>query len=150
NGTLEPGQGDERTAFLFSVRYVDVDGNAPNVSLLMDGTPTSMVYIGGDNSTGAVFRLSLRLPAGDHVYKFRADDRQGTANSAVETQEFHLTVASGGVPVALVAGAGFGAAAVIAAATYLVWRSRRPRKTAPEESAEKPPEEPGTGKEGGV
>ncbi|MFA5895467.1 MAG: glucodextranase DOMON-like domain-containing protein [Thermoplasmata archaeon] len=150
NGTLEPGQGDERTVFLFSVRYVDVNGNAPNVSLLMDGTPTSMVYIGGDNGTGAIFRLSLRLPAGDHVYKFRADDRQGTANSTVETQEFHLTVASGGVPAALVAGAGLGAAAVIAAATYLVWRSRRPRKTAPEESAEKSPEEPGTGKEGGV
>ena len=152
NGTVEPGSGDERTMFLFSVRYVDADGNAPNVSLVMDGVPTVMAYVGGLNSTGAVFRLTMSLAVGTHTYKFVADDRQGAANSTVETQVLTLTVtSSGGVPLVLVAGVGAGAAAIMAAVAFLMWRGRRPPKATPaEELSESSPVDQGfEGKEGG-
>jgi hypothetical protein len=147
---VDPSQGDERTVFLFSVRYVDADGNAPTVSLILDDTPTTMAYVGGDNSTGAIFRLSTLLAAGDHAYKFRADDLQGSPNSTVETAESTITVAaSAGVPVALVAGAGIGGAVVLAAVAYFMWRSRRPKEPEKVEAPEPKAEEPeGPKKEG--
>jgi len=135
---VEPGTGDDRTPFLFSVRYVDADGDAPEVFLVLDGTPIRMTYFGGGNSTGAVFRITLTVPAGTHAYKFRADDGRGTANSTYETDEFPLTVASSaGVPVALVVGAGIGGALAAAAVVYLLFRGRGPR----EPTGEKPSEE---------
>jgi alpha-amylase/alpha-mannosidase (GH57 family) len=150
NPSVDPSQGDERTVFLFSVRYVDADGNAPTVSLILDDTPTTMAYVGGDNSTGAIFRLSTLLAAGDHAYKFRADDLQGSPNSTVETAESTITVAaSAGVPVALVAGAGIGGAVVLAAVAYFMWRSRRPKEPEKVEAPEPKAEEPeGPKKEG--
>jgi hypothetical protein len=152
NGTVNPAEGNEQTVFEFSVRYFDRDGDSPNVSLIVDGSPMSMHFIGGDNSTGAAFRLSLRLAAGDHVYRFRADDRRGTANSTNETAEFHLTVVtSGGVPVALVAGMSIAVVAAVVVAVFLVWRSRRLAQAAAEKPVEeKTSEESETGKEGGV
>jgi alpha-amylase/alpha-mannosidase (GH57 family) len=157
NASVDPTQGDERTVFLFSVRYVDVDGNAPNVSIVMDGTPKAMAYVGGDNSTGAIFRLKMSLSAGEHTYKFRADDRQGTANSTVEIladggHEFTLTVASsGGLPFTTVAiGAGIGVAVVVAVLAYVLLRGRKPPKAAPaEESPKEAAEEPETDKKEG-
>ena len=157
NATLDPGVGDERTSFLFSVRYVDVDGNAPNVTLVLDGSPKAMAYVGGDNSTGAVFRLTLTLSAGDHAYRFRADDRQGTGNSTVETGEFtlHVDAAAGpSLPTStwLILG-GVGAAAVVAVIAYFMWAGRRPPKPVvegepPEGSREEAPAQSEVGKEG--
>ena len=154
NASLDPSSGDERTAFLFSVRYVDVDGNAPAVTIVMDDSASPMAYIGGDNSTGAVFRVTLTLSAGDHAYKFRADDRQGTANSTVETQTFTIHVeAAQGVGISMstvVLGVGIGAACVVAAAAYFLWIRRRPPKATPEPgpSEETPPETHGESEAG--
>jgi alpha-amylase/alpha-mannosidase (GH57 family) len=147
--SVDPTQGDERTAFLFSIRYVDVDGNAPTVSLVMDGAANGMTYVGGDNSTGAIFRLTLILTAGDHAYLFRADDGQSTANSTVETGTFMLHVASaGGLPLGTLGIVGMGAAVVVLVAViaYVLWRrGMRPKAGTPDEEAkpteEQPPEE---------
>ena len=151
NASLEPGHGDERTPFLFSVRYVDVDGDAPNLSLVLDGAARSMTYVGGDNSTGSIFRLTLTLSAGDHTYKFRADDRQGTANSTVETETLTLHVdAAAGIGLetsTLLLVLGIGAACVVAAAAYFLWVGRRPPKSTPDEGSPEGPAEQ-TSKEG--
>ncbi len=144
---IDPTTGDERTVFLFSVRYVDADGDAPDVSLILDGTAKALEYVGGGNDSGAVFRLSMTLSAGTHTYKFHADDRTGSANANAETQVFTISVAaSAGVPVTVLAAAGIGGAAAVAVVAYLVWRGRRPTKptepeAGPEESAPKEKEE---------
>ena len=139
--SVEPASGDDRTAFLFSIRYVDLDGDAPTVSLVLDGAPTRMPYVGGGNGTGAVYRLSLTLSAGEHGYKFRADDGRGTANSTVElpvgAQEFTLVVApAGGVPLPLIVGGGVGGALAVAAVVYFILRGRSSKATPAEPPSE--------------
>jgi len=149
NPTVEPAQGDAATVFLFSVRYVDLDGDAPELFLVLDGTARPMAYVGGGNTTGAVFRLSTTLSAGTHTYRFRADDRNGSANSVVETGDFTITVSAAPVaPLALLAGVGIAAAAAIALVVFLLLRRRQPPQQ-PGEPPAGPPEEPPTGQEEG-
>ena len=146
NPGVEPTEGDARTVFLFSVRYVDLDGDAPTVSLVLEGTPVEMRYVGGGNGTGAVFRLSVTLSAGSHTYKFMADDRNGTARLTAETDSFTLVVGPAGPPIALsvgVAAGGVGAAAGVAA--FILYRRRRPPVGPPEEGEGTPPAGEGGG-----
>ncbi len=143
NGSVSPREGDERTAFLFSVRYVDVDGDAPDIALVLDGARSPLVYVGGDNSTGAFFRFTTTLPAGDHTFKFTADDRKGSANSTVETETLTLHVAAAGFPIAILGAVGVGAAiAAVAVVVYVLWRRRIPPK---EQAPTEPPEKPDQG-----
>lgn len=139
NPTVEPADGDERTVFLFSVRYVDADGDAPLVNLVLGTRVVPMAYVGGGNATGAVYRASLTLAAGAHTYKFVADDRNGTAVSVVETEEFTLTVraAEGALSSALVVGVVIAAVAAVAGYALLI------RRKPPTVEAEAPKEEAG-------
>ncbi len=140
NPGVEPTEGDERTNFVFTVRYVDPDGDAPEVSLVMGGDSKAMSWVGGSNRTGAFFRISLVLPAGNHTYKFSADDRNGTVALTYETEEFFLVVRGAGLPVLVVVGiSAGGAVAAIAVVAYVLLRRRTPQtgvQTEGEETSE--------------
>ena len=137
--SVDPAQGDERTVFLFHVRYLDPDGDAPAVEVVLDGAPMPLQYVGGANDTGAVFRAALTLAAGSHTYRFTADDRNG---STVQSAEFTLVVAPGPSNVLVLASAGGIGVAAAAVVGILILRARRPRKGAePEAPKEEPPSE---------
>src|SRR3989304_740689 len=137
--SVDPAQGDERTVFLFHVRYLDPDGDAPAVEVVLDGASMPLQYVGGANDTGAVFRAALTLAAGSHTYRFTADDRNG---STVQSAEFTLVVAPGPSNVLVVASAGGIGVAAAAVVGILILRARRPRKGAePEAPKEEPPSE---------
>lgn len=125
---VTPETGDASTAFRFSVTYADEDGDDPaEVNLVLDGQPQGMVYIGGLNRTGAIYRLEMSLVAGTHSYYFSADDGNGTANTTAQTVESTLAVAAAGLDPGLLALVGGGAVAVVAVlvAMFILMRRRR-------------------------
>lgn len=84
NKGVYPDEGKpNKTPFIFRVLYKDEDGNNPGyvrVHILKNGvgisnSPFSMIYIAGDNNTGATYSIPVTLPSGsDYQYYFSATD----------------------------------------------------------------------------
>jgi len=88
---LDPETGDTSTTFVFKIKYTDADNDAPAGSYPkvhikkggteMSGSPFTMTYVSGANSTGATYTYSKSgLSAGtDYTYYFEANDSTGAA-----------------------------------------------------------------------
>jgi hypothetical protein len=78
NSNVAPAKGDITDKFNFSIMYSDLDGDPPEyVKLWIEGTNYTMIennQIIGDYIEGKIFWYKLKLPSGDHLYKFFASD----------------------------------------------------------------------------
>ncbi len=94
---LDPETGNIGTSFIYRVKYTDADNEAPGsgypkVHILkagseISGSPFTMVYVSGSNTTGAIYTYSKTLAAvgTDYTYYFEAQDSSGTAASGMPT-----------------------------------------------------------------
>ncbi len=127
---VTPEEGDANTPFTFEVRYADHDGDDPSfVRIFLDNESREMSYVGGSNATGAVFRYTTALGAGDHSYRFAADDGQGEENSLVETATFTIAVRappffSGATVAIIIGGVGAAVAVVLVLMYFMFWREK--------------------------
>ncbi|GAH03093.1 unnamed protein product, partial [marine sediment metagenome] len=90
--SCEPDLGIESdTVFTFNVTYSDTDGYTPvdicvNISLGTWYTNNSMVYVSGDNMTGAIYTNSTTFPTnGEYSYVFHAYDGYIWTSTSPET-----------------------------------------------------------------
>ena len=75
NGYVAPSSGNTSTTFNYYVTYTDPDGDAPTVKRVwIDEVPHTMTRISGDYTSGATFKYSTTLPAGNHYYSFDFND----------------------------------------------------------------------------
>lgn len=85
-GSVSPLQGSENVAFTFRVTYTDADNDPPAfVKVLVDnvGYAMSPLDVGDTTYTdGALFQVSLTLPAGTHRFQFQASDGVETVTTA--------------------------------------------------------------------
>ncbi len=77
--SVSPSNGTAGDTFVFTVTYVDPDGDSPmSVSVIIDGKQYSMTEVSGRNSTmGIVYVYKAKLGPGAHVYSFFAEDSRG-------------------------------------------------------------------------
>ncbi len=83
-GGLYPLKGAATDNYIFRVKYIDADNDAPGTGFPLvrikrsgadiSGSPFVMNYISGANSTGAIYSLSKTLSSGDYAYSFDALD----------------------------------------------------------------------------
>jgi formylglycine-generating enzyme required for sulfatase activity len=78
-GSLSPLSGAPGvTPFVFSITYVDGDGDVPTEATLAIGDESfPMLFVSGDHSTGALYRYETTRAAGTYTYSFRFDDGHG-------------------------------------------------------------------------
>ena len=102
---VDPGTGDPMaTSFAFRALYRDVNGDPPRfVNLLLRGqgskSPPRILGMsggGGRESSGVVYRRTLRLPSGAYEYRFQARDRDGWATG--EPTQWHTGPVIGSLP----------------------------------------------------
>jgi hypothetical protein len=85
---VAPAVGTAATRFMYRVKYLDADNDAPlkghpkvhisKAGSRIYGSPFAMKYISGNNRTGAVYAYSRTLPPGnDYSYYFTATDVTG-------------------------------------------------------------------------
>jgi hypothetical protein len=75
NGSVTPQTGNTSTTFTYSVIYSDLDDNPAQVAhVFIDGKVHDMKFIGGNNTTGAIYQFSTKLTAGSHKYYFNFSD----------------------------------------------------------------------------
>ena len=98
NGTVTPSEGDDTTRFVFTVAYVDTDGDDPlYVTLFMDGVPLNMTEVVDEryDFPGAlVYLVKIKLDAGNHTYYFECKDGSGADNAVFRTGDRFIEVAS--------------------------------------------------------
>ena len=96
--TVSPTAGNSDEKYIFTVTYMDEDGNAPaGVYVIIDGSRKEMKKVSGDDYTkGVVYEYKGNLAAGPHSYSFEAEDGNGgntmTLGNALDVQqpESHL------------------------------------------------------------
>jgi hypothetical protein len=75
--SVAPTSGTTSTLFTFSTSYAEASGHPPGqASLYVENKAYSMSYISGSYSTGALFQVQMRLPAGKHSFFFIFSDSQ--------------------------------------------------------------------------
>ena len=120
---VSPTGGDDQTSFVFSVQYADLEGDLPQVSIILDGERVPMEFSRGLVTMDAAFRFAAQLGPGIHTYQFVADDRAGAPNSEVATGEFVVVVGSSGLAWAVIA---LDVGGTIAGVAVWKYRSRGP------------------------
>jgi len=120
---ISPSGGDDITEFVFAVQYADLDGDPPQVSIVLDGARMPMEFSRGLVTMDAAFRFAVHLAPGIHTYRFVADDQAGAPNSEVGTGEFVVVVGSSGIASGIIA---LDIGAAIAGLAVWKYRSRRP------------------------
>jgi outer membrane protein assembly factor BamB len=96
NESVTPSKGDTGTEFIFSVTYMDIDGeNIPKVELVVD----DKVYLlnlknEGNLSLAQEYSCQVKLGKGRHYYYFRGDDNSGSDNSTSSTPTAIVEVSS--------------------------------------------------------
>jgi hypothetical protein len=101
---LHPEIGDDTTTFVYRVKYMDSDDDAPasgdpklhieKGGTEISGSPFSMTFVSGTYTAGAIYTYSLTLSEGsDYSYFFTASDDQGS--TATPTQEKNAPVVTG-------------------------------------------------------
>lgn len=79
NSGVNPTVGTSSTPFTFSTTYTDAPGKAPtSANLYVDNVAHPMSYVSGSYSTGALFQVTLTLPAGSHSFFFVFSDGQSS------------------------------------------------------------------------
>jgi phospholipase C len=72
---LTPSTGTASTAFTFTITYTHYAGQPPSTALLyVDNQPYVMNQVSGSPATGAVFSLTMNLPAGAHEHFYLFND----------------------------------------------------------------------------
>ena len=78
SGYVTPSSGDTSTTFNYYVTYKDSDGDAPTTKYVyVVGSPHTMTKISGSYTSGATFKYSTTLSAGNYDYYFYFDDGHG-------------------------------------------------------------------------
>ena len=91
----DPWTGDTDTLFTFSIEYIDIDGDKPEISrLVIDGEEYEMIESHGNVLTGMEYYYSTILDAGKHTFLFIFSDGIETVRSPVN-EDGWLTVAEG-------------------------------------------------------
>ncbi len=72
HSSVSPTSGTASTTFTFQTTYTEVSGESPaQASVSIDNkAPLPMTYISGSYNTGAIYRYSTQLPAGNHTFAF--------------------------------------------------------------------------------
>jgi hypothetical protein len=82
---VNPPSGNQSTSFEFSVTYTDLDGNAPvSIAVVINGTgwTLSKATISDNNYIdGCLYRRTMPLAPGCHVYYFTTSDGRFTATT---------------------------------------------------------------------
>jgi len=78
---VSPENGNSEMIYIFTVTYVDIDGDDPShVYIVIDGKKYEMMPIGGTNATeGLIYMYKCSLSQGPHTYYFEAIDSNGTS-----------------------------------------------------------------------
>jgi hypothetical protein len=114
NGSVSPTSAVAGTDFTFEVTYEDADGDAPAyVKVYVDNTGHVMSLVGGDYTTGAIYRYTWSTTSADvgaHVHHFEASDGVDTTRlpatdnylgpTVLPTYKIFGWVKSEGVPIA--------------------------------------------------
>jgi hypothetical protein len=79
NGYVTPASGDTSKTFDYYITYTDTNNDAPGnyKHVYIDGGTYMMTQTSGDYSSGAVFKYSTTLSAGNHDYYFYFNDGYG-------------------------------------------------------------------------
>ena len=78
SGYVTPSSGDTSTTFNYYVTYADSDGDAPTTKYVyVNGSPHTMTKISGSYTSGATFKYSTTLSAGNYNYYFYFNDGHG-------------------------------------------------------------------------
>lgn len=106
NPSATPSSGvADYTTFYFNITYTDADGDAPtvikvNISKTGWYINTTMTYISGSYTNGALYSYSTTLPSGTYNYLFYASDgtdsvvNDPTDQVNVEAQSYSFTVST--------------------------------------------------------
>jgi hypothetical protein len=90
---LNPGGGDENTLFTFQAMYTSRTNEPPAVANVhVSGRANALLRVDGGTEGPWTYRGSLRLPAGQHSYRFYFDDGRG--RTAVSPTAGGLVVAA--------------------------------------------------------
>ena len=77
-GAVDPGSGNLTTVFTFTVKYFDLDGDAPvTKNVILGGTAFSMAKAYGTASDGVYSYGPVTLAEGNHSFKFFFQDGRG-------------------------------------------------------------------------
>ena len=113
------------TKFVLSVRYSDLDGDSPDLFLVLDGKRMETDPTNGQTGPTGTFAVTVDLSPGMHNYSFLADDGIGAANSTTATETMTIVVIA---PV-LVYFAVFVPGPTVSVLAFVWWRKRRRQKT---------------------
>jgi len=102
NATVQPNTGvDSYTNFSFNITWKDIDGDTPadgylHVNITKAGwyKNQTLIYIHGDNATGANYTYNTTLPTGTYTYRFYSYDgisynHSGPHNGPIVTAQSH-------------------------------------------------------------
>lgn len=93
---ISTGVGSTEMAFVYRIRYSDLDGHSPaqgfprvhiaKSNWEIPGSPFEMEFISGNNKVGAIYTYSQTLtPGNDYSYFFEARDTQGASATGIPT-----------------------------------------------------------------
>jgi endoglucanase len=89
-GSVNVSTGNSLTNFTFNVTYTDADNEAPHaVELVADGVVRQMAEVNASDTNyadGKTYRITTRLPKGNHSYYFTTTDKTSDAvSTSVQT-----------------------------------------------------------------
>jgi hypothetical protein len=89
NFKMTPTEGDTNTEFTFSVKYFDLDDDAPIIiQIIIDGNASDMELKPGEIFYNGVYEYKTKLTKGEHTYYFSASDGLIFNNSDNFTTKF--------------------------------------------------------------
>ncbi|GEM_PF-159530 len=87
--SVTPTSGPTSTPFTFQTTYKNIAGTPPDkANLYVDNQPYPLTYVSGAYDTGAVYRTTITLPAGNHSYYFVFSDATTAAADPVAPGAF--------------------------------------------------------------
>ena len=101
NDGLDPEVGFSTTSFIYRVKYIDADNDAPlsdypkvhikKGGVDIAGSPFTMTYVAGQNDAGAVYSYSTVIPSTgtDYFYYFDARDLNGVSATGALTWQYN-------------------------------------------------------------
>ncbi|MEM3342404.1 MAG: PPC domain-containing protein, partial [Thermoplasmata archaeon] len=98
--SVSPSSGDTGTIFTFSVKYTDIDNDAPQyVKVIIDGVEYVMAKTYSSDVTytdGCLYSYTTTLTEGSHTYQFITQDSNGASASTSTYTGPSVTASSGG------------------------------------------------------
>lgn len=102
NAAVQPESGDTNTFFTYELTYSSLAGDAPAVvNVVIDGRARALERVAQEATDRWRYRLVTRLSAGQHDFRFYADDGRGHVSRLPSTGTFQGPAVSQATPLTL-------------------------------------------------